>query len=66
MTFLNGVAEKEHSREHAINSAKVFSQANPIIVGSGGLTLFPETQLAQEEEEGKFTSQSEKEMLEEY
>lgn len=66
MTFLNGVAGKEHSREHAINSAKIFSQANPIIVGSGGLTLFPGTELAKEEKEGTFTPLNEKEMLEEY
>lgn len=66
MTFLNGVAGKEHSKEHAINSAKIFSQANPIIVGSGGLTLFPETELAKETQEGTFTPLNEKEMLEEY
>lgn len=66
MTFLNGVAGKEHSKEHAINSAKIFSQANPIIVGSGGLTLFPETDLAKEAKEGEFTPLTEKEMLEEY
>lgn len=65
-TFLNGVGGKELSKEHAINSAKIFSQANPIIVGSGGLTLFPETELAQEQTEGKFTPLTEKEMLEEY
>lgn len=66
MTFLNGVAGKEHSKEHAINSAKIFSQANPIIVGSGGLTLFPDTELAKEMNEGTFTPLTEKEMLEEY
>ncbi|HAM16800.1 MAG TPA: hypothetical protein DCP91_13310 [Eggerthellaceae bacterium] len=30
MTFLNGVAGREHSRDHAVNSAKVFSQCKPI------------------------------------
>jgi radical SAM superfamily enzyme YgiQ (UPF0313 family) len=42
-SFLNGVAGRSHSREHAINSAKVFSQTNPKLVGAGGLTLFPGT-----------------------
>ena len=43
MTFLNGVAGREHSRDHAVNSAKVFSQCKPVLVGTGGLTLFPGT-----------------------
>ncbi len=65
MTFLNGVAGKEHSREHAINSATIFSQCKPMLVGTGGLTLFPGTPLLEEAERGEFTPLSEKEMLEE-
>lgn len=38
MAFLNGVAGKSHSREHAINSAKIFNQCKPMLVGTGGLT----------------------------
>lgn len=41
MTFLNGVAGKEHSIDHAIHSAEVFSKCDPMLVGTGGLTLFP-------------------------
>ena len=63
MTFLNGVAGLEHSRDHAVNSAKVFSQCKPMLVGTGGLTLFPGTPLLEEAERGEFTSLSEKEML---
>ena len=48
MTFLNGVAGREHSRDHAINSAKIFSQCRPMLVGTGGLTLFPGTPLLEE------------------
>ena len=48
MTFLNGVAGREHSREHAIQSAKIFSQCKPMLVGTGGLTLFPGTPLLEE------------------
>ncbi len=65
MTFLNGVAGREHSREHAINSAKIFNQCKPMLVGTGGLTLFPGTPLLEEAERGEFDPLSEKEMLEE-
>lgn len=65
MTFLNGVAGKEGSKDHAINSAKIFSQCKPMLVGTGGLTLFPGTPLLEEAERGEFAPLSEKEMLEE-
>lgn len=65
MTFLNGVAGKSHSKEHAINSAKIFSQCKPLLVGTGGLTLFPGTPLLEEAQRGEFDPLSEKEMLEE-
>ncbi len=65
MTFLNGVAGREHSREHAVNSAKIFNQCKPMLVGTGGLTLFPGTPLLEEVQRGEFTPLPEKEMLEE-
>ncbi len=65
MTFLNGVAGREHSEEHAIHSAEIFSQCRPMVVGTGGLTLFPGTPLLEEAQRGEFTPLSEKEMLEE-
>ncbi len=65
MTFLNGVAGREHSAEHAINSARIFSQCRPMLVGTGGLTLFPGTPLLEEAQRGEFEPLSEKEMLEE-
>ncbi|HIH35780.1 MAG TPA: radical SAM protein, partial [Methanosphaera sp.] len=54
LTYLNGVAGVEHSNEHAINSAKIFSECNPIVVGTGGLTLFEGTELLEEYRAGKF------------
>ncbi len=63
MSFLNGVAGKEHSMDHAIHSAEIFSQCEPMLVGSGGLVLFPGTPLLEEAERGEFTPLSEKEML---
>ena len=65
MTFLNGVAGKSHSREYAIHSAEIFSQCKPMLVGTGGLTLFPGTPLLEEAQRGDFDPLSEKEMLEE-
>ncbi len=65
MSFLNGVGGKEHSRDHAINSAIIFSQCKPMLVGTGGLTLFPGTPLLEEAQCGEFSPLSEKEMLEE-
>ncbi len=65
MTFLNGVAGKEHSRDHAVHSAEIFSRCRPMVVGTGGLVLFPGTPLLEEAERGEFTPLSEKEMLEE-
>lgn len=63
MTFLNGVAGKSHSYEHAVNSAKIFSKCKPMLVGTGGLTLFPGTPLLEEAERAEFDPLSEKEML---
>ena len=65
MTFLNGVAGRSHSREHALNSAKIFNQLRPMLVGTGGLTLFPGTPLLEEAQRGEFDPLTEKEMLEE-
>lgn len=64
-TFLNGVAGRSHSREHAINSARIMSQTHPVLVGTGGLTLFPSTPLLEEAERGEFDPLTEREMLEE-
>ncbi|MGI5874680.1 MAG: radical SAM protein [Bacillota bacterium] len=63
MTFLNGVAGKEHSREHAVHSAEIFSQCRPMLVGTGGLVLFPGTPLLEDARRGAFTPLSEREML---
>lgn len=63
MSFLNGVAGREHSMDHAINSAKIFSHCNPMLVGTGGLTLFEGTPLLEEAQKGEFTPLNEKEML---
>ncbi len=65
MTFLNGVAGREHSHDHAVNSAKVFNQCKPMLVGTGGLVLFPGTPLLEEAERGEFTPLTERELMQE-
>ena len=65
MTFLNGVAGREHSHEHAVNSALIFNQCKPMLVGTGGLTLFPGTPLLEEAQRGEFAPLTEREMIEE-
>ena len=65
LTFLNGVGGVEHSRNHAINSAKIFSEANPTVVGTGGLVLFEGTGLLALYKRGKFHPLTEKGLMEE-
>ena len=52
-----------HILDHAIHSAEIFSQCNPMLVGTGGLVLFPGTSLLDEAEKCEFTPLSEKDML---
>ncbi len=63
LSFLNGVAGKEHSMDHAVHSAEIFSRCRPMLVGTGGLVLFPGTPLLEEAERGTFAPLTEKEML---
>lgn len=65
MTFLNGVAGREHSHDHAVHSAEIFNQCHPMLVGTGGLTLFPGTPLLEETGRGEFTPLDEREMKQE-
>lgn len=65
LTFLNGVGGVELSQQHALNSAKIFSQANPTVVGTGGLVLFEGTGLLALYKRGKFHPLSEKELMQE-
>ena len=65
LTFLNGVGGVKLSRKHALNSAKIFSQANPTVVGTGGLVLFEGTGLLAQYKQGKFNPLSEKGLMEE-
>lgn len=65
LTFLNGVGGVDHTRNHAINSAKIFNEANPTVIGTGGLVLFEGTGLLALYKRGKFHPLSEKGLMEE-
>ena len=63
MTFLNGIAGREHSLQHAEQSGKVFSRCHPKVVGTGGLVLFEDTELYQEAQRGEFEPCSERGLM---
>lgn len=63
VSFLNGLAGSKRSKEHAIESARTYNQLNPTFVGSGGLTLFPDTDLYQAAQIGEFHDLTELERL---
>lgn len=65
LTFLNGIGGVELSKQHALNSAKIFSQANPTVVGTGGLVLFEGTGLLALYKKGIFHPLAEKELMQE-
>lgn len=65
VTFLNGVAGREHSEDHAIHTAGIFNQLKPMLVGTGGLTLFSGTPLLEEARLGEFTPLTERELMQE-
>lgn len=64
-TFLNGVADRERSREHALNSAEVFNCLHQKAIAITSFTMFPGTPLAEDVAAGRFTPVNEKERLEE-
>ncbi len=65
VSFLNGIAGRSHWKDHALHSAEVFNQLHPKVVGTGGLTLFPDTDLYAEANNGTFDPLDEKGLMEE-
>ncbi|WP_133013928.1 radical SAM protein [Clostridium cuniculi] len=63
VSFLNGLAGSKRSKEHAIESAKIYNQLKPTYIGSGGLTLFPDTDLYRAKQIGEFDDSTELERL---
>ena len=65
LTFLNGVGGVEHTINHAVNSARIFSEANPTVVGTGGRVLFEGTGLLALYKKSKFQPLTERGLMEE-
>lgn len=63
LTFMNGIAGREHSRDHAVHTAKIFNECNPIVVYVTSLVMFPGTPLLEEAQRGEFEPLTEKELL---
>lgn len=63
--YMTGLAGKGNGYRNAVNSAKVFSKVNPRFISVDSLTLFPDTELYQMAQTGKFIPAGEKERLEE-
>lgn len=63
--YMTGLAGKGSGYRNARNSAELFSKLNPYFISVDSLTLFPDTELYQMSQTGKFIPAKEKERLEE-
>lgn len=63
--YLTGISGAGNGEYGAIESAKIFNQTNPKIVGSSMLTIYPESKLYNEIKSGNWKEESELEKLEE-
>jgi len=64
-TYLTGLAGKGNGQRNALESAKIFSQLHPFIITVVSLTVFPESQLYRDIQDGTYTEATEIERLEE-
>lgn len=64
-SYLVGLAGKGNGIRNAFESARIFSQLHPFIVSIVSLTVFPESDLYQDIQDGLFIESSEIERLEE-
>lgn len=63
IVYLTGLAGKNKGEQNAINSANVFNMLKPSILNFVSLTVFPESKLYKEIEEGTFIEATEYERL---
>lgn len=63
LVYLTGLAGKGKGQQNAINTARVFNQLHPFTINFVSLTVFPESELYQDIQEGKFVESSEHERL---
>lgn len=65
IVYLTGLAGKGNGQRNALVSAELFSQLKPYIISVVSLTLFPESELYQEMEDGIYIPSPEYERLDE-
>ncbi|MDD3416628.1 MAG: radical SAM protein [Lachnospiraceae bacterium] len=61
--YLTGVSGAGHGVEGALESAKIFNMTRPKIIGSSMLTIFPESELYQEIQDGNWAEEGELEKV---
>lgn len=61
--YLAGISGAGRGEEGALKSAEVFNRTHPKLIGSSMLTIFPESQLYQEIQQGNWQEESELEKL---
>lgn len=61
--YLAGISGAGRGEEGALKSAEVFNRTHPKIIGSSMLTIFPESQLYKEIQQGNWQEESELEKL---
>lgn len=59
VSYLNGLAGSKRSKEHAIETAKVYNQLKPSCIGTMSLTIFPDTEIYNDMKSGVFNDLSE-------
>ncbi len=64
-SLMTGIGGRLFGRENAHITAEVINRTNPVRIDVAGLTLFPETELAQQVKENSFIESTEYEMVEE-
>lgn len=63
--YLTGISGSGRGKNGALETAKVFNQTNPQIIGSSMLTVYPESELFDEIQAGNWSEETELEKLEE-
>ena len=63
LVYLTGLAGKEKGQQNAINTTHIFNQLHPFTINFVSLTIFPESELYKEMQEGKYMEATEHERL---
>jgi len=63
IVFMNGLAGAGNGKRHALESARIYNQVNPVSINIVALTIFPESELHKEVLAGSYTPAGELEKL---